>query len=135
MSTVTARYPAGGAYLRVALILTFLFDLLLFAYAQADPAGFASLNGLGDHDGYARLTGFLYLGLGCARLLGGLYIHERGALRASASTWLVELLFILSRLAHGEAELMAVLFPLLMMPLLLGWSIVVDRAMRAAEAA
>ena len=133
MGAVTVRHPAGGAYLRVALVLTFVVDLLLFVYAQIAPASFASLHGLIEHDGYARLTGILYLGLGWSRLLGGLYIHERGALRASMATWLVEILFILSRLAHGEAEFLAVVFPLLMAPLLLAWSVAVDRAMRAAE--
>lgn len=133
MGTVTARHLAGSVDLCVALVLIFMVALLLFVYAQIAPARFASVHGLIAHNGDARLTGILYLGLGCSRLLGGVYIHERGALRASMVTWLIGVFFILSRLAHREAELPAVFFPLLMAPLLLVWSIAVDRAMRAAE--
>ena len=76
-------------YLKYALIFFFVVDVSIFLVSQVAPDVLETLlpqfNIESAGSTYPRLVGVLFLALGPARLYGGVYIEEKGAVAMSAS--------------------------------------------------
>ncbi|MGI9552369.1 MAG: hypothetical protein ACR2MT_14305 [Aurantibacter sp.] len=114
-------------YLKYALIFFFVIDFLMFVIAQFDPELFVSFlpqfNLESVDNTYPRLVGVLFLALGLARLYGGLYIREKGAFIVSMWSWVVELIYTISELLHGQFIATENIVGLVLAPLMLIWSL------------
>lgn len=126
-------------YLKHALIFFFAVDFAMFLVTQIHPELLLSLLPQFDIDStggtYPRLVGILFLMLGLARLYGGLYIHEKGAVQVSMWSWVVELVYTVTELARGEFIFMENIMALVLAPLMLGWTIVYSRQTFGSEPA
>jgi hypothetical protein len=114
-------------YLRYALIFFFVVDVRMFLVYQTAPELLATvlpqfnIETLGNT--YPRLVGNLFLMLGLARLYGGLCIQEKGAFTVSMWSWVVELIYTVTELLHGQFALSENVMALVLAPLMLGWSL------------
>jgi len=115
-------------YLKPALILFFCVDTLMFLVYQTAPDILATALPQFDIESaggaYPRLVGNLFLMLGLARLYGGLFMHQQGAFIVSMWSWVVELIYTGTELAHGQFILSENIVALVLAPLMLGWSLV-----------
>jgi len=114
-------------YLRYALIFFFVVDVLMFVVYQTAPETLATTLPQFDVESvgntYPRLVGNLFLMLGIARLYGGLCIQEKGAFTVSMWSWVVELVYTVTELLHGQFALSENVMALVLAPLMLGWSL------------
>lgn len=60
--------------------------------------------------------------LGLARFYGALYIDQSGAFALSMWSWVVELVYTISELFHGQFILTEIILGLFLAPLMLIWS-------------
>ena len=118
-------------YLKHALIFFFVVDVSIFVMSQAAPSMLVTLLPQFDIESagntYPRLVGFLFLSLGLARLYGGLYIQERGALIVSMWSWVVELAYVFAELIQGPFIVSENIATFVLAPLILGWSLLYYR--------
>jgi hypothetical protein len=70
------------------------------------------------------IIGILFLILGLARLYGGLYIKEKGAFIVSMWSWVVEFIYTISELFHGQFIASENIAGLVMTHLMLVWSLI-----------
>lgn len=114
--------------LKYALLFFFAVDTVIFFISQVAPDLLVTLlpqfNIESTENTYPRLVGILFLMLGIARLYGGLFIHERGAVLVSIWSWTVELIYIGSELISGPFVIGENIATLILAPLMLAWSIV-----------
>lgn len=93
-------------YLKYALIFFFVVDIAIFFMSQFNPTLMVEFlpqfNIESIDNTYPRLVGILFLALGLARLYGGLFIKEKGAFIVSMWSWVVELVYTISELLHGQ---------------------------------
>ena len=117
--------------LKYALIFFFIVDFLIFIISQINPEFLVTVlpqfNIESADNTYPRLVGVLFFALGLARLYGGLYIKEKGAFIVSMWSWVVELIYTVSELLHGQFIAMENIAGLLLAPLMLIWSIIYFR--------
>jgi hypothetical protein len=72
---------------------------------------------------YPRLVGILFLALGLARLYGGMYFEEKGAIIVSMWSWVVELIYVTTELFRGQFILSENVVTLILAPLMLIWTL------------
>ncbi len=110
-------------YLKYALIFFFAVDIAIFFISQFSPELLVEFlpqfNIESAGHTYPRLVGILFLALGLARLYGGLYIKEKGAFIVSMWSWVVELIYTISELSHGQFILSENLMAIILAPLML----------------
>ena len=115
-------------YLKNALIFFFAIDISMFIMSQVAPGLFVSLlpqfNIESTDNIYPRAVGTLFLMLGLARLYGGLYINEKGALIVSMWSWIVELVYTIIEIFHGQFIITENVMAVVLAPLMLAWSVV-----------
>ncbi|MEM7180663.1 MAG: hypothetical protein AAF518_07110 [Spirochaetota bacterium] len=124
-------------YLKGALIFFAIVDFAMFLVYQSNPdllAPFLPQFNLQSTDHiYQRLVGNLFLMLGLARLYGALYLHEKGAIIVSMWSWVVELVYTSTELAHGQFMLVENIMALVLAPAMLFWSFTFYKKMQFAE--
>jgi len=113
-------------YLKYVLVFFFIVDVLIFLIAQVNPellVEFLPQFNLESVDNtYPRLVGVLFLILGLSRLYGGLYIKEKGAFVISMWSWIVELIYTISEIIHGQFAVNENIMALVLAPVMLFWS-------------
>ena len=113
-------------YLKYALMFFFAVDLLMFLVAHVNSSLLVTFlpqfNIESAGSTYPRLVGNLFLILGLARLYGALYIHEKGAFEVSMWSWVVELIYTVTELFHGQFTLVENIMALVLAPAMLIWS-------------
>jgi hypothetical protein len=113
-------------FLKYALIFFALVDFLMFLVSQTSPEQLVTylpqfdIESVGNT--YPRLVGILFLMLGLARFYGALHIHEKGAFVLSMWSWVVELIYTISELSHGQFILAENLMGLTLAAFMLIWS-------------
>ena len=114
-------------YLKHALIFFAVVDVLIFVVSQANPELLVRLVPQFDleivDNTYPRLVGILFLMLGLARFYGAMYIDQQGALIVSMWSWVVELIYTITEILHGQFVTAENLMALFFAPLMLGWSL------------
>ena len=114
-------------YLKHALIFFAVVDVLIFVVSQANPELLVRLQPQFDLESvdntYPRLVGILFLMLGLARFYGAMYIDQQGALIVSMWSWVVELIYTITEILHGQFVTAENLMALFFAPLMLGWSL------------
>jgi len=107
-------------------VFFFIVDVLIFLIAQVNPellVEFLPQFNLESVDNtYPRLVGVLFLILGLSRLYGGLYIKEKGAFVISMWSWIVELIYTISEIIHGQFAVNENIMALVLAPVMLFWS-------------
>lgn len=115
-------------YLKYALIFFFVVDIAIFFMSQFSPTLMVEFlpqfNIESIDNTYPRLVGILFLALGLARLYGGLYINEKGAFIVSIWSWVVELIYTITELFHGQFVVSENIAGLVLAPLMLIWSLI-----------
>jgi hypothetical protein len=110
-------------FLKYALIFFFAVDIAIFFISQFNPELLVEFLPQFNIESagytYPRLVGILFLALGLARLYGGLYIKEKGAFIVSMWSWVVELIYTISELSHGQFILSENLMAIILAPLML----------------
>lgn len=118
-------------YLKQALIFFFIVDIIIFFVYQINPdlmvLFFPQFDLKISGNAYPRLVGILALALGMMRLYGALYIHEKGALIVSLSSWIVELVYIVSEIMRGQFTIIENLLGLIVAPLMIVWTMLYFR--------
>lgn len=113
--------------LKYALTFFFVVDVAIFLVSQVAPNLLVALlpqfNIESVGGTYPRLVGFLFLALGLARLYGGVYIEEKGAVTVSIWSWVIELAYIVTELFHGQFAISENLATLVLAPLMFAWSL------------
>jgi hypothetical protein len=113
--------------LKYALMFFFIVDVAIFLVSQIAPILLVTLlpqfNIESVGGSYPRLVGILFLALGLARLYGGLYIEEKGAVTVSIWSWVIELAYIVTELIHGQFLISENLATLVLAPLMIVWSL------------
>jgi len=113
-------------FLKYVLVFFFIVDVLIFLISQINPellVEFLPQFNLESVDNtYPRLVGFFFLTLGLSRLYGGLYIKEKGAFVVSMWSWIVELIYTISEIIHGQFTVNENIMALVLAPLMLLWS-------------
>lgn len=113
--------------LKYALIFFSVVDFAIFFMSQIAPdllvSNLPQFNIESTDNTYPRLVGILFLMLGLARLYGGFFMHEKGAVLLSIWSWVVELIYICSELFIGPFIIAENVATLVLAPLMLVWSI------------
>lgn len=125
-------------YLKYALILFAVVDVLMFLASQINPELLVRLlpqfNLESVDNAYPRLVGVLFLMLGLARFYGAIYIDQKGALIVSMWSWVVELIYTITEIGRGQFLVTENVMALVFAPLMLAWSLVYYRkALRPTE--
>ncbi len=113
--------------LKYALFFFFVVVVTMFILFQTHPALLLSALPQFDIDSaggaYPRLVGILFLALGLARLYGGLFMHQKGAFVVSMWSWVIEIIYTISELIHGQFTLIENMMALILAPLMFIWSL------------
>ncbi|APD05584.1 hypothetical protein UJ101_00031 [Flavobacteriaceae bacterium UJ101] len=114
-------------YLKYVLIIFFIVDSLIFLISQINPELLLSLLPQFDlntlDNTYIRTVGVLFLMLGLARLYGGVYLHEKGALIISMWSWIVELIYVITEIFYDKFLIDENILSLVIAPLMFIWSL------------
>ena len=114
-------------YLRYALVFVFVVDVSIFLTSLVDPDLLFKLLPQFEVEStgytYPRLVGVFFLMLGLARLYGATHITEKGAFSLSIWSWVVELIWTITEIVHGQFAASENLVALVVAPLMLVWSV------------
>lgn len=118
-------------YLKYALIFFAAVDIVMFLVSQTAPDVLVRYLPQFDIESvdntYPRLVGILFLMLGLARLYGALFINQKGALIVSMWSWVVELIYTVSELFHGQFLVVENIAGLVLAPIMLIWTLIYYR--------